>query len=224
MSAGAACSWRRTVVLAEDHKLVRAGIRTLLERLPDLDVVAETGDGQEALQLVRQLAPDLLLLDITLPGLNGLEVADRMRREALPTKILMLSMHAGPEYVARALGSGVAGYLTKDSAVDELRNALATIFVGREYLGRGIDAEVVERFRQASSGPESGLEVLTPRQRQIVQLIAEGRATRQIAEDLCISIKTVEAHRAQLMERLGVYDVPGLVRFAIRVGLIEAES
>jgi DNA-binding NarL/FixJ family response regulator len=218
-------SRRRTVILAEDHTLVRAGIRALLESLGTVEILAETGDGKEALALVEGRRPDLLLLDLTLPGLNGLEVAERLRRSGSTTRILVLSMHAGPEYVASALEAGASGYLIKDSAVPELANAIDTVLVGREYLSRAIDADIVRSFREKSrSHPRSEISVLTPRQREILQLIAEGHGTRDIAERLIISIKTVETHRAQIMERLGVGDVPGLVRFAIRVGLIEADS
>jgi DNA-binding NarL/FixJ family response regulator len=215
---------RRTLVLADDHALVRAGIRALLETLADVEVLAETGDGQEALDLVQKLEPDLVLLDITLPGMNGLEVAERIRRLGLRTRVLMLSMHEGPEYVAQALRAGAAGYLVKDSAVSELEQALKTVFLGRQYLSVTIDRKVVQGFRKSRAAPQSELVVLTPRQREILQLIAEGNSTREIAARLDISIKTVETHRAQLMERLGLSDVPGLVRFAIRTGLISPES
>ena len=216
-------AWRRSVVLADDHTLVRAGVRSLLETFPEVEVLAETGDGLETLEAVRELEPDLLLLDITLPGMNGLEVAERIRREGLRTRVLMLSMHAGPEYVARALRAGAAGYLIKDSAVSELKQALDTVFVGRRYLSRSIDEHVVTGFLE-SRGGQSDLSVLTPRQREILQLIAEGNGTRQIAERLNISVKTVETHRAQIMERLGISDIAGLVRFAIRVGMIAPEA
>jgi DNA-binding NarL/FixJ family response regulator len=216
-------AWKRTVVLADDHTLVRAGIRSLLETFPEVEVLAETGDGLETLEVVQRHEPDLVLLDITLPGMNGLEVADRIRRLGLRTRVLMLSMHAGPEYVARAVRAGAAGYLIKDSAVSELRQALETVFVGRQYLSRTIDQQVVNGFLRSREEP-SDLSALTPRQREILQLLAEGNGTRQIAERLNISIKTVETHRAQIMDRLGIYDVPGLVRFAIRVGLIAADA
>jgi len=214
----------RTVVLADDHTLVRAGVRSLLQTFPNVEVLAETGDGLEALQLVEDLQPDLLLLDITLPGMNGLEVADRLRRAGARSRVLMLSMHAGPEYVARALRAGATGYLIKDSAVSELEQALRKVFLGRRYLSRSIDEEVVEGFVKSAGATRSDLSVLTPRQREILQLIAEGLGTRQVAERLNISIKTVETHRAQIMERLGIRDVPGLVRFAIRVGLIASDA
>jgi DNA-binding NarL/FixJ family response regulator len=214
----------RTILLADDHALVRAGIRVLLESLTGIAVVGETGDGLEAIELVRCNPPDLILLDVTLPGLNGLEVAARIRALGLPTQVLMLSMHASPEYAARALAAGAAGYLIKDAAFDELASALAAVFAGRRYLGRAIDGELVQRFEQRAGRGESELERLTPRQRQILQLVAEGHGTRAIAERLSVSIKTVETHRAHIMERLGIYDVPGLVRCAIRNGLVTPEA
>lgn len=215
---------RCSIVLADDHELVRAGIRALLETFPSVTVVAETGDGKEALERVRRERPDVLLLDITLPGLNGLEVAARLNKLGLPTRVLMLSMHAGPDYVARAMQSGAMGYLVKDSAVDELAEALESILKGRKYLSRAIDREVVIGFMSSGDSATEDLAVLTPRQREILQLVAEGSSTREIAERLHVSVKTVETHRAQLMARLGIRDVPGLVRFAIRMGLITTES
>lgn len=213
-----------TIILADDHELVRAGIRSILETFPRVRVAAESGDGKEALELARRLQPDVLLLDITLPGLNGLEVAARIQKIGLSTRILMLSMHAGPDYVARAMQSGASGYLVKDSAVDELSTALEAVLNGRKYLSETIDPEVVKGFLSAGDMAVEELAVLTPRQREILQLIAEGFATREIAERLHVSVKTVETHRSQLMSRLGIFDVPGLVRFAIRTGLITTEN
>lgn len=213
-----------SIVLADDHELVRAGIRSLLSTIPGVRVVAEAGDGREALDVTRRLVPDVLLLDITLPGLNGLEVAARLGRMELRTRILMLSMHAGPDYVARALQSGAAGYLLKDSAVNELPVALERVLAGRSYLSRAIDREVVEGFMAAGVAPAGELPVLTPRQREILQLIAEGLSTREIAVRLHVSVKTIETHRAQLMTRLGIRDVAGLVRFAIRNGLVSPDA
>jgi DNA-binding NarL/FixJ family response regulator len=212
------------VLLVDDHTLVRAGIRSLLETLPWVEVVGETGDGLAALQLAAELAPEVILLDITLPGLNGLEVAMRVARLGTGTRVLMLSMHASPEYAARAFAAGAAGYLNKDSAFDELAAALDAIGAGRRYLCRAIDPAQVALFeRQAASGG-SGIDRLTPRQRQILQLVAEGFSTREIAERLFVSVKTVETHRAQIMQRLDIHDVAGLVRFAIRHGLLPPEA
>ena len=209
--------------MADDHALVRAGMRALLESLPDVEVVGETGDGLEAVELVRRDPPDVILLDVTMPGLNGLEAASRISRLEVPTRVLMVSMHASPEYAARAFAAGAAGYLNKDSAFDELSAALDEICAGRRYLCRAIDPDLVQQYTQQAGNGASGLDALTPRQRQILQLVAEGKGTRQIAEILFVSVKTVETHRAQLMQRLGIYDVAGLVRFAIRNGLLPPE-
>ena len=217
-------SLRRSVILADDHALLRAGIRSLLDDLQHLEVIAESGDGSEALQLVRQQQPDVIVLDITLPGLNGLEVAKRIRKLDVHTRILMLSMHAGPEYVARAWAAGAHGYVIKDAAFDELAQAIDTVLARKRYLSEAIDPEVVARFETEADNAANDLAALTPRQRQILQLIAEGNATREIAEQLNLSVKTIESHRAQLMERIGIFDVPGLVRFAIRTGLITPEG
>lgn len=214
------------VILADDHQLVRAGLRALLSSFADVEVLAECGDGQEALVLVDRMQPDVLLLDVTLPGLNGLEVARRVPKVSPHTRVLILSMHAGAEYVVQALRAGVAGYLIKDSAVDELRVALDSVRMGRPYLSPAISQTVLSGFlRTGDSPPERAqLDVLTPRQREILQLIAEGHGTREIAQRLGLSVKTVESHRSLLMERLDIRDVAGLVRFAIRVGLVSAES
>jgi DNA-binding NarL/FixJ family response regulator len=214
----------RRVLLVDDHALVRAGIRALLETLPRIEVVGETGNGLEAVRLARELAPDAVLLDITLPGLNGLEVTARVARFGTNTRVLVLSMHASPEYAARAFAAGAAGYLNKDSAFDELAAALEMIGAGRRYLCRAVDAVQVAEIEKRAAKGSSGLDLLTPRQREILQLVAEGHGTRQIAERLFLSVKTVETHRAQIMQRLDIHDVPGLVRFAIRHGLLPPES
>ncbi len=215
---------RRRILLADDHALVRAGIRALLETLPGIEVSGETGDGLDAIERVRRDPPDAVLLDITLPGLNGLDVAARIAALGVPTRVLMLSMHASPEYAARALTAGAAGYLNKDSAFNELATALEAIFAGQRYLCRALDPELVQQLELRRGADRSELALLTPRQREILQLIAEGHANRDIAERLFLSVKTVESHRSQLMQRLDIYDVPGLVRFAIRNGLVAPEA
>jgi len=210
--------------MADDHALVRAGIRALLESLPGVEVVGETGDGLEAVELVRRDPPDVILLDVTLPGLNGLEAASRIARLGVPTRVLMVSMHASPEYAARAFAAGAKGYLNKDAAFDELSAAIEEVCAGRRYLCRAIDSDLVELHARQAGNRVSGPDALTPRQRQILQMVADGKSTRQIAELLFVSVKTVETHRAQLMQRLGIFDVPGLVRFAIRHGLLPPEG
>jgi len=211
------------ILLADDHTLVRAGIRALVETIGGATVVAETGDGREALDLIERHRPDIALLDISMPGLNGLEVAQRVRRASATTRVVVLSMHANEGYVAQALKAGVSGYLLKDAATAELALALAAVSRGDTYLSPAISRQVVERFLQGGEPATSPLAVLSDRQREILQLIAEGRSTKEIASDLGLSAKTVETHRAQLMERLGIRDVPGLVRLAIREGLVSSE-
>ncbi len=214
---------RRRILLADDHALVRAGIRVLLESLPGVEIAGEVGNGLDVIEHIRRDPPDAVLLDITLPGLNGLDVAATIARLRVPTRVLMLSMHASPEYAARALACGAAGYLNKDSAFDELAAAIDAICSGRRYLCRALDADKVQRLEECAGKGESVFERLTARQRQILQLIAEGYGTRQIAGRLFLSIKTVETHRGQLMDRLDIHDVPGLVRIAIRHGLLPSE-
>lgn len=214
------------VVLADDHQLVRAGLRALLQSFADVQVLAECGDGHEALALVDRMQPDVLLLDIALPGLNGLDVAARVPKRSPRTRVLILSMHTGAEYVGQALRAGVAGYLVKDSAVDELRVALDSLRAGRPYLSPGISQAVLQGYLRTGQAPpeRAALDPLTSRQRETLQLIAEGHSTREIAARLGVSVKTVESHRSQLMHRLDIHDVAGLVRFAIRAGLVSADS
>lgn len=207
------------VLLAEDHALVRSGIRALLEGLPGIQVVAEAGDGREALRLVAAHHPDVVLLDITLPGLNGLEVAARIARTHPRTRVLILSMHSDAEYVTQALRAGAAGYLIKDDSGPELEVALRAVARGDRYLSPAVAKPVIEGYVR-HPGERGPLERLTPRQREILQLIAEGHSTKQVAQKLGLSPKTVETHRAQLMKRLGLHNLAGLVRYAIHAGVV----
>lgn len=214
------------VILADDHQLVRAGLRALLQSFEDVEVLAECSNGHDTLECVAKLRPDVLLLDLTMPGLNGLDVARRVPALSTNTRVLVLSMHAGPEYVAQALRAGVSGYLIKDSAVEELRVALDSLSAARPYLSPAISQTVLHGFLRTGKAPADAaleLDKLTARQREVLQLIAEGHSTRDIAGRLGLSAKTVESHRGQLMDRLDIHDVPGLVRFAIRVGLVSAD-
>jgi NarL family two-component system response regulator LiaR len=212
------------ILLADDHTLFRAGIRSILERVPGVTVVAEAGDGREALDLLEEHRPDIALLDITMPGLNGLEVADRVESLSPGTKVIILSMHANEGYVAQALRAGVSGYILKDAASQDLELSLLAVARGETWLSPSISKQVVELFLRGDKPADDPLASLTARQREVLQLIAEGKSTKEIAFDLEISVKTVEAHRAQLMERLDIHDIPGLVRFAIRTGLVSPEA
>ena len=208
------------ILIADDHTLVRAGLTSLIARIPEMEVVAEAADGRQALRLVRDLQPDIVLMDIAMPGLNGLESAERIHGIHPKVKIIILSMHASEEYVAQALKAGASGYLLKDAATAELEMALKSVSMGQFYLSPSISRQVVDNFLR---GGPTGIELLTPRQREILQLIAEGKGTRDIAETLHLSVKTVETHRAQLMERLDIHDVAGLIRYALKKGLISAD-
>lgn len=210
------------VILADDHAMMRAGLRALLENLEGVEIVAETGDGREAVTLIATHQPDVAILDISMPGLNGIEVAGVVRESSPRTRILMLSMHAEEGFVARALRAGVSGYLLKDSAPDELSSALRALSRGDSYLSPAISRQVVEGFLK-SDQPADPLASLTQRQREVLQLVAEGLANKEIAARLELSVKTVEAHRTQIMGRLGIHDVAGLVRLAIRAGLVPPE-
>lgn len=211
------------VLLADDHTLVRAGVRGLLQGLQGIEVVGEAGDGHEALRLVEALRPDVVLLDVGMPGLNGLEVAGRLATLDPSIRVIILSMHTSEEYVLRALRAGCAGYLLKASAVAELEVAVRAVVRGETYLSPAVSKRVVDDYVSRTGGAVDPLEALTPRQREILQLAAEGHSSKEIAERLGLSYRTVEAHRSQLMERIGVHDLAGLVRFALRVGLINPE-
>jgi DNA-binding NarL/FixJ family response regulator len=212
------------VMLADDHALFRAGIRSLLDTIEGVEIVGEARDGHEALRLVAERRPDVLLLDVALPQLNGIEVAERLR-DTPGTRVLILSMFANEEYVLRSLRAGAAGYLLKDSTVVELASALRSVADGGSYLSPAVSGHVlaayVRRVGDEGVPPEPAL---TPRQREVLQLIAEGHGTKEIASRLSLSAKTVETHRAQLMERLGIHDVAGLVRYAIRAGIVSADE
>ncbi len=205
------------IVIADDHNLVRAGLVTLMSRLPEVEVVGEARDGREFLKLIRELEPDIALTDIAMPELNGLEAAERVRRDFPKVKVIILSMHANEDYVAQALKAGASGYLLKDAATAELEMALKVVAQGQFYLSPSISRQVVDTYLH---GSPTGLELLSSRQREVLQLIAEGKSTRDIAEALHLSVKTIETHRAQVMERLDIHDVAGLIKYALRKGLI----
>lgn len=213
------------VILADDHTLVRAGIRALLERLPGVEVVGEASDGREVMDLVKVHQPDVVLMDIGMPGLNGLEATKRMVREFPSVRVIILSMHHNDEYVWRALKVGAAGYLPKKSATAELKTALHQVVNDEVYLSREISMRLGKNFPlYRAARAKSPLDSLSDRQREVLQLIAEGQNTKGIAAIMKVSPKTVEYHRKKLMEALKVYDIPGLVRFALRTGLVEQEG
>ncbi len=211
------------VLLADDHHLVRTGFRSLLDKIPSVEVVAEASDGREALDLVRKLRPQIALLDIAMPNLNGLEALIRIVKDFPETKVIILSMHSNEEYIINALQSGALGYVLKDAAVAELELAIKSVAQNKVFLGSSISGDNVRHYLERPSDGEKPLTQLTLRQREILQLIAEGKSTKEIGYMLQISPKTVDAHRAQIMERLNIRDLAGLVRYAIRSGMVSSD-
>lgn len=209
------------ILLADDHELVRAGIRSLLEKVPGVEVVGEASSGREALELIRTELPNLVLMDIAMPELGGLETLPRIVKNFPGTKVVILSGHVTEDYVSRALRSGASGYMLKNAATVELELALKSVAQDKIYLSPSISRIIINSYMERAGGVPGPLEQLTSRQREILKLIAEGKNTKEIASALEISIKTVEAHRLQLMARLDIHDVPGLVRYAIRNGMVD---
>ncbi|HZT44250.1 MAG TPA: response regulator transcription factor [Chthonomonadaceae bacterium] len=211
------------VLIADDHGIVRSGIRSLLEQMDGLQVVAEAADGMEALRLVKMHRPDLMIMDIGMPGLNGVEATARLTRQHRRTRVIILSMHTSEEHICQALRSGAAGYVIKDATTAELETAVRTVARGERYLSPSISEHVLAGYSQRMPEEPSATAPLTSRQREILQLVTEGHTTKEIAERLHLSTKTVEAHRAQIMKRLEIRDVAGLVRYAIRKGITSAD-
>ena len=210
------------VLIADDHPLIRAGIRTLLERTLDRPEIFEAVDGREALEIAAMVRPDIVLMDISMPGLNGIDAA-RQFAAALPTcKVIMLSMHCQEEQIAQCLRAGAMGYLVKDAAVSEVVSAIDAVQRGDVFISARAPA-VVTRVLARSEAITSPLELLSARQREILQLIAEGQSNKEIGYRLHLSGKTVETHRRLLMQRLDIHDVAGLARFAVRSGLVSLE-
>ena len=212
------------VLLADDHALVRAGIRSLLEKMPGVEVVGEASNGHEALELTKSELPNLVLMDIEMPDLSGLEALPRIVKTFPRIKVAILSAYATEEYVSRALRSGASGYMLKDAATVELELLINSVVHDKTYLSPLISRIVINTYMERVAEEVNPLEQLTARQREILQLIAEGKNTKEIAYRLGIGVKTVEAHRLQLMARLDIHDVPGLVRYAIREGLVSSET
>lgn len=211
------------VLLADDHTLVRAGLRKLLEAIPDLNVVGEASDGLALLKLTAELRPNLVLMDISMPGLNGLEATARLRKEWPDTKVIILSMHQNEEYVRKALRQGASGYLLKDCAPLELDKAIKKVCSGETYLSPAVKKDVLNDYVKRLRDEVQPGDQLTPRQLEVLQLVAEGLSTKEIARRLDLSVKTVDTHRSTLMRLLDIHEVTGLVLYALRAGLIDAE-
>jgi DNA-binding NarL/FixJ family response regulator len=207
------------LLIADDHTLLRDGMRALLESTERIKVLAEANDGIEVMELLKKHQPDIVLMDIGMPRMNGLDATKLITQNYSDIRVLILSMHANEEYALRALRAGAAGYILKEARKQELLHAIETVASGGTYLSPKVSQHVIENYVQSVGANKSPLEKLTPRQRETLKLIAEGRSNREIASMLDLSIKTVETHRTQLMERLDIHDVAGLVRFAIKSGL-----
>lgn len=219
------------VLLADDHNLVRAGIRALLQNVPEVEVVAEAENGRQVLGLVAKTKPDIVLMDIAMPELNGLDATAQLIKEHPKLRIIILSMHATEAFVLEALRAGASGYLLKGAATPELGLAIQAVARGETYLSSAVSGHVIEAFKRTPGGdtrqdaqPGRDETNLTPRQREVLQLIAEGRSTKEIAQRLNISVKTAKTHRSELMRRLDLHDVAALVRYALQIGLVSQDQ
>ena len=213
------------ILLADDHKITRQGLRSLLEKQPDMEVVAEAEEGRTAVRLVRELVPNVVIMDVSMPDLNGMEATRRIVAEFPNVKIIALSMHSDSLFVTEMLRSGASGYLLKDCAFEELERAIRTVMANKTYLSPSISGVVVDDYlHRLSKADFSNSEVLSDREREVLQLVAEGKSTKQIALKLHISTKTVETHRRQIMNKLDIHTVAELTKYAIRKGLTSLEA
>ena len=217
---------RIRVLLAEDHTIVRKGLRFLLDSEAGIEVVGEAEDGRQAIEKVGQLRPHLVLMDITMPGLNGLEATRQIKKRFPEVKVLILTVHATEEYILQILRAGASGYVVKQAAVTELVSAIRAVCRGDSFLSPSISREVIEEYiqRVEAIGEKDSYDQLTNRERQVLQLITEGHPNREIAELLHISVKTVETHRAHLMDKLDIHSTAELTQYAIRKGIIRADQ
>jgi DNA-binding NarL/FixJ family response regulator len=212
------------ILLADDHKIIREGLRSLIEKQPDMEVVAETQDGLTAVRLTQKLSPDVVIMDIGMPEMNGIEATREIVSSAKSIRIIALSMHSDKRFVLEMLKAGASGYLLKDSAFEELVSAIHTVMSGQRYLSPKVTDVVVEEYLHNLTKSESTVfTVLTAREREVLQLLAEGKATKQIAATLNVSVKTIETHRQQIMEKLNLRSIAELTKYAIREGLTSLE-
>lgn len=207
------------ILLVDDHKIVCDGLRLVLEQQPGMEVVGVAHDGRRGVRLAHELRPDVVILDVAMPDLNGLEAARQLLAQQPQLRIVALSMHSDRRYVAGMLEAGAQGYLLKDCAAEELADAIRTVVGGRVYLSPSVSGQVVEALRQRNLDQAGPAAKLTPREREVLQLLAEGHATRRVAQRLHLSVKTVETHRRQLMEKLDLHSVADLTRYALREGI-----
>jgi two-component system response regulator NreC len=208
------------ILLADDHKIVRAGLRALIEKQSGMEVIAEAGDGRSAVQMVQELLPNVVIMDIAMPDMNGIEATRQITATAPNVKIVALSMHSDKRFVAEMLKAGAAGYMLKDCAFEELANAIRSVITNRTYLSPKIADIIIKDYTRLFPNTEfSVFSILTLREREVLQLLAEGKTTKEISSSLQISVKTVETYRKQIMDKLDIYSIAELTKYAIREGL-----
>jgi DNA-binding NarL/FixJ family response regulator len=212
------------VLLVDNHAIIREGLRSLLEKQSEMEVIADTDDGRKAIELVRELSPDIVIMDISMPGLNGIEATRQITAEFPDVKVIALSIHSKRRFVADMLSAGATGYILKECLFDELVQAIKAVAAGGRYLSPRItDVVVSDYVKRLSATTESPFEALNTREREVLQLVAEGKSTKQIALDLHVSTKTIEANRRQIMEKLNIHSVAELTKYAVREGLTTLE-
>ncbi len=213
------------VLLADDHKIIRDGLRSLIEKNPDMEVVGEAEDGRTTVRLVHELDPDIVIMDISMPDLNGIDATQQIVTNDPGVKVIALSMHSDKRFVAGMLKAGASGYLLKDCAFDELEQAVKTVLADHTYLSSKIATVVIKDYvPQVSTEHTSAFSVLSAREREVLQLLAEGKTTKDIASELFLSVKTIETYRQRIMDRLDIHNLADLIKFAIREGLTSLES
>ena len=214
-----------TILVADDHAIIRQGLCSLLEKQPDIKVVGEAEDGQKAIELIRKLKPDIAIMDISMPNLNGICATSRIVAEAVGTKVIALSIHSSRRFVTEMLKAGASGYILKECLFDELVNAIRDVLSGKIYLSSRITGVVVDDYVKRLSKPSLSDEpALTEREREVLQLLAEGKGTKQVALQLHVSAKTIESNRRNIMDKLGIHSVAELTKYAIREGLTPLET
>jgi two-component system response regulator NreC len=212
------------IIVADDHQIVRQGLRLLLEAEPDMEVIGEADNGRKVLRQAQELLPDVIIMDLSMPELNGIEATRQILSEVPETKVVALSMHSDSLFVLNMIKAGASGYLLKDCALEELVKAIRTVVSHKTYLSPGISDIVIKDFVMGwQTTSSSAFSILSAREREVLQLMAEGKTTSQIADGLCVSVKTVEAHRKQVMTKLGIHSVAELTKYAIRQGLTSLE-
>jgi DNA-binding NarL/FixJ family response regulator len=210
-----------TVLLVEDHTVVRQGLRRILENDPQIEIVAEVGDGREAVLIAQQRTPHVAIVDISLPALNGIEVTRHLAKVAPNTRVLILSMHADEAYVRQSLKAGAKGYLLKDADDQDLLRAVTALHDGGSYFSPAVSRLLLDGYLQDKPDPSDELNLLSDREREVLQLIAEGKSNKEIAQALNVSVSTVESHRKHIMEKLDLHNTAGMVRFALRKGIVQ---